>query len=78
MNMTNAPATSKPIRPSRANAASKAEITDRTVRSILEAEALRREEKTARLRQARMEMEAARAKAGPKVQKAPAAKRRRG
>lgn len=48
-----------PLRPKLTRAESKADITDRTARTIIGAEAQSREAKTARLRQARLEKEAA-------------------
>lgn len=48
-------------RPARPKTESKADITDRTARIIIGAEAERRDVKTARLRQARLEMEAVQA-----------------
>ncbi|WP_159586595.1 hypothetical protein [Chelativorans xinjiangense] len=53
------------FRPTRPNAATKADITDRTARAIIDAEAARREAKTERLRQARLEMEARQPKEAP-------------
>lgn len=50
-----------PLRPTASKAETKADITDRTARIIIGAEAERREVNTARLRQARLEMEAAQA-----------------
>jgi hypothetical protein len=49
------------FRPVRSKAETKADITNHTARSIIGAEAERREVKTTRLRQARLEMEAAQA-----------------
>jgi hypothetical protein len=49
------------FRPTRSKAETKAKVTDRAARTIIEAEAERRGVKTARLRQARLEMEAAQA-----------------
>ncbi|WP_163271287.1 hypothetical protein [Chelativorans alearense] len=58
------------FRPTRPNAATKADITDRTARAIIDAEAARREAKTERLRQARLEMEAQQPKPAPAKAKA--------
>ena len=46
------------FRAPKSKAATKADLTDRTARAIVDAEVDRREAKTARLRQARLEMEA--------------------
>lgn len=46
------------FRPTRSKSETKADITDQTARAIIEADAERRESKTARLRQARLESEA--------------------
>lgn len=46
------------FRPSRSKAETKAETTNYTARAIIDAEAVQREAKTARLRQARLESEA--------------------
>lgn len=46
------------LRPARSKAETKAEVTDHTARAIIGDEAQRREAKTARLRQARLENEA--------------------
>ncbi|MCT7375215.1 hypothetical protein [Chelativorans salis] len=51
--------------PTKPNAATKAEITNRTARAIIDAEAARRDAKTERLRQARLEMEAGQPKPAP-------------
>jgi len=48
-----------PSRPTRSKAETKADITDRTARTIIGAEVERRDVKTARLRQARLERESA-------------------
>lgn len=45
------------FRPTRLKAETRAEITDQIAKAIIEAEEMRREEKTARLRKARMESE---------------------
>lgn len=46
------------FRPGKSKADTKADVTDHTARAIVDAEAERREAKTARLRRARLEMEA--------------------
>lgn len=46
------------FRPTRTRSETKAESTDRSARAIIEAEAKRRESKTEKLRQARLEREA--------------------
>lgn len=46
------------FRPARSKSESKHEITDSAARSIIDSEAARREAKTARLREARLAMEA--------------------
>lgn len=46
------------FRPAKSKADTKADLTDQTARAIVDAEVDRREAKTARLRQARLEMEA--------------------
>lgn len=43
------------FKPAKSKSENKAEVTDRTARSIIEAEAERREAKTTRLRRARLE-----------------------
>lgn len=45
------------FRPTRSRAETKAEITDQIAKAIIEAEEKRQEEKTARLRKARLESE---------------------
>lgn len=70
--MTKVVTRDNPSRPARSKAETKAEITDHAARTILDAEAERRESKTARLRQARLENEAKEA-----AQAAPPAKPRR-
>lgn len=63
--------------PARMTPATRAELTDRAARAIIEAEAKRREAKTKRLRQARLEMEARRAEeAAPAKTKTAKAKAR--
>ena len=70
------------FRPARSKAETKAEITDHTARAIIDAETERRETKSARLRQIRLEKEAeeaATATPPPKLRrtKAPGPKRGR-
>lgn len=48
------------FRPNRSQAEKKADVTNRTARAMIEAEVESREAKTARLRKARLAMEAAR------------------
>lgn len=60
--------------PARSKAESKAQTTDNTARAIIGDEAERREAKTAKLRQARLESEA-KAAAEPAPVKAPKAKK---
>lgn len=55
---------------------SKAEITDSTSRAIIEAEAEKRDAKTRRLRQARLEMEALQAASDPAKDRARKAAKR--
>ncbi|MCO5159919.1 MAG: hypothetical protein M9939_02195 [Mesorhizobium sp.] len=57
------------FRPARSKAESKAQTTDNAARAIIDDEAARREAKTAKLRQARLEQEA-RAAAEPAPAKA--------
>ncbi len=52
-------------RPARSKAETKAEITDSVARTIIEAEAKARDTKTAKIRQARLAMEARAAEAAP-------------
>lgn len=59
------------FRPTRSRAETKAEITDQIAKAIIEAEEKRQEEKTARLRKARLESETLRDSA-----RSPAKKRR--
>jgi hypothetical protein len=63
-------------RPSKAE--SKAEVTNHTARAIIGAEAARREAKTARLREARLENEATQAAEPPPKQRHSMARRRPG
>jgi hypothetical protein len=63
-------------RPSKAE--SKAEVTNHTARAIIGAEAERREAKTARLREARLENEATRPAEPPPKQRHAMARRRPG
>jgi hypothetical protein len=53
------------LRPARPSAETKAEITNSTARAILKAEADRRDAKTEKLRQKRLEMEARQAPPAP-------------
>ncbi len=53
------------FRPARSKAESKADTTNNAARAILDDEAARREAKTAKLRQARLESEARAAAAAP-------------
>ncbi|MCR5858904.1 hypothetical protein [Mesorhizobium sp. J428] len=53
------------FRPARSKAESKADTTNNAARAILDDEAARREAKTAKLRQARLESEARSAAAAP-------------
>lgn len=66
------------FRQPRSKAETKADVTDRTARDIIGAEAEKRERKTERLRLARLEMEAkapAEEPAKPRKAKAPAVRR---
>ena len=60
------------FRPLKSKAESKAQTTDSASRAIIEAEASRREAKTAKLRQARLDMEAAEQAAVVVAEKKPA------
>lgn len=65
------------FKPKPSRAETKADITDHAARTIIEAEAERREAKTARLRQARLKAEAKVAASPPaKPQRSKAARRR--
>ena len=66
-------------RPARSKAETKAEITDRTARAIIDAEAARREAKTEKLRRARLAREERDAAASPAAEetKAKTSKARR-
>lgn len=56
---------------------SKAQTTDNAARAIIDSEASRREAKTARLREARLKMEAEQPAVAPVVKKAKAAPRKK-
>ena len=64
--------------PSRSKAETKADITDSAARAIIEAERVRQDAKTARLREARLAMEAEAAAAEPTAQPKPRKRRTAG